>query len=93
MNVKIVQAWVAGKSNECLACRTLKKETRRVLDELELKDVPIELCESQEEFDSYGIIVTPMLIVSGKVKSMGKVPTLSRVRFMIEEELTAETTT
>jgi len=92
MTVKIVQSWVAGKANVCLACRTLKERAREVLDKMGLSDTSIELCENQDEFDEYGVIVTPMLLINGKVKSMGKVPTTGRLKQMIEEETTpAET--
>ncbi|MBL7130010.1 MAG: thioredoxin family protein [Candidatus Omnitrophica bacterium] len=91
MEIKVVGRWVNGTMKECLACQTLRKRLKEALEELSL-DIQIKNCESEEEYLSYGVIFTPLLVINGKVKLMGKVPTKNRIKEIIERQLNAENT-
>lgn len=86
MEIKIVGRWIDGKMKECLACQTLRKRLEEALHELDLA-VPIKTCESEQEYLSYGLILTPLLVINGEIKIMGKVPTKNRIKEIISAEL------
>ena len=73
MTIKIISRWEDGKPTACHACVELKKLTRLALDELGLKNINIEESLSEEEYESYGVAATPILIINGKIKTSGKV--------------------
>jgi protein-disulfide isomerase len=85
MEIKIVGRWIDGAMKECLACQTLRKRTVEALKELGL-DIQIKNCESEKEYLSYGVILTPLLVINGKIKIMGKVPTKNRIKEIIKGE-------
>ncbi len=85
MEIKIVGRWIDGAMKDCLACQTLRKRIEEALKELRL-DIKIKNCESEQEFLSYGVVLTPLLVINGKVKIMGKVPTKNRLKEIINAE-------
>ncbi len=86
MQVKILGRRCAiGES--CPECEELRARLERVLTELGLGDVPVQNPRDLEEFLSYGVTVTPALMVNGEIKSAGRVPREAVLRRMIEEEL------
>lgn len=86
MEIRIVGRWINGAMKECLACQTLRKRVTEALKELGA-DFPIKNCESEEEYLSYGVIVPPLLVINGKIKIMGKIPTKNRIIEIIKGEL------
>ncbi len=56
----------------CAKCRTLEENTRKAADSL---GIPYQLEKVSEiaEIVKRGVMMTPALIMDGKVKSMGKV--------------------
>ncbi len=88
MEIKIVGRWVDDRMKECLACQTLRKRIYEALKELGL-DLNVKNCESEKEYLSYGVILTPLLVINGKVKIMGKVPTKNRIKEIVKGELNA----
>lgn len=88
MEIKIVGKWENGAMKECLACRTLRSRIREALKELKL-DLEIKSCASEKEYLSYGVIITPLLVINNRIKIMGKVPTKNRIKEIIQGELNA----
>lgn len=87
MKVKIVGRWENGKPATCRACLELRKLTRLALDELGLRDINIEECASEEEYKSYGVVATPLLIISGKIKLSGRVPPREMLKEFLKYEI------
>ena len=67
----------------CRNCVTLEARTREALDELGL-DADIEKVTDPAAIVGYGILTTPGLVVDGDVVLAGKVPTVRRLRAMLE---------
>jgi len=86
MEIRLVGRWVNGAMKDCLACQTLRKRVVEALKELGI-DTPIKNCESEEEYLSYGVILTPLLVINSKIKIMGKVPTKNRIKEIIKGEM------
>jgi len=70
----------------CPKCQALKEATRKALSELGL-EAEIEEVKEVEKIMEYPIMFTPALVVNGKVKVSGKVPTAKEVKKYLEEEL------
>jgi small redox-active disulfide protein 2 len=66
----------------CPRCETLAKITRQAADEL---GIPYELEKLTDikQFASYGVMMTPGLVVDGKLKVQGKVPSLDEIKTML----------
>ena len=57
----------------CAKCNTLEAAVRRVADQLGL-DYELTHVKEIAKFAAYGVMITPALVVDGKVKVTGKVP-------------------
>lgn len=90
MKIKIVGRWQEGKPLRCDACLELERLSWLALNELKIENISIEQCVSQEEYNSYGVIATPVLIVNGKVKMSGKVPPKEMLKEFFKFELEKE---
>jgi len=86
MQVKVISRWKDGKPLTCPSCLELKKLLRSALDDLGLKNVSIEESATEEEYKSYGVIATPILVINGKVKLAGKVAPLEMLKELLKYE-------
>lgn len=66
----------------CINCRTLEKNTREALKELNI-EANIEDVTDFKEIAKYGIMRTPGLVVDGKVLSYGRVPDKDEIKNML----------
>ena len=89
MKVKILGRRCA-LGEDCAECRELRERVERVLADLGLEDVVVEYPKDLEEFLSYGVIVTPALLVNEKIKVSGRVPREAVLRRLLEEEMGEE---
>jgi len=90
VRIKIVERWVNNRPLKCDACLELERLLRIVLDELGLVNVDIQRCASEEEYNSYGVIATPVLIINDKIKMSGKVPPKEMLKEFLKFELEKE---
>lgn len=68
----------------CTNCIRLEKLVREVLEETKL-EATVEKLITFDDFARYGVMLTPALVVNGKVLSQGKVPTKhTLVRWLTE---------
>jgi small redox-active disulfide protein 2 len=68
----------------CPKCHDTFGKVRAVLDELKLEAELIKVTDVFEIIDK-GVAVTPALIVDGKVKFQGKVPSIKEIRNLLLE--------
>lgn len=90
MKIKIIGRWQEGRPLRCDACMELERLIRVALDELKVKDVCLEQCVSEEEYLSFGVVATPLLVINGAVKIAGKVPPKEMLKEFIRFELGKE---
>ena len=69
----------------CPKCHDTFEKVRTVLDELKLEAELVEITDVFEIIDK-GISVTPALIVDGKVRFQGKVPSAAEIRNLLLEQ-------
>lgn len=69
----------------CPKCHALEKTVREVLAETGI-DAEINKITGIKEIAAHGIMLTPGLIINGKIKSTGKVLSKSEVQKFIKQE-------
>lgn len=74
----------------CRNCELLEQIVRNVCAELNIS-ANIEKITDRNKFLDYGVMMTPGLVINGKLVSSGKIPTKSTVAHWIEEIAKAET--
>ena len=63
----------------CAKCHQLEENTKKAVAELGL-DASIEKVENIKDIMKYGVMKTPALVVDGKVKVMGRVPSPEEIK-------------
>lgn len=66
----------------CPKCHKLEEETRLAADEMEL-ECTIEKVTELQDIMSYGVMITPALVVDGSVKAVGKVPAREEIKRLL----------
>lgn len=66
----------------CAKCRKLEEETRKAAGEIGL-DCQIDKIEDIQKIMAYGVVMTPALVVDGKVAVTGKVPSIDELKKLI----------
>lgn len=66
----------------CPRCETLADLTRQAADQLGI-DYEFEKLTDIKQFSSYGVMMTPGLVVDGELKVQGKVPSLDEIKSML----------
>jgi small redox-active disulfide protein 2 len=68
----------------CAKCRAVEKEVKEVLAELGI-DAEVEEVRDMARIMEHKVMITPGLVINGKVVSSGHVPSKKDIRRMIEE--------
>ena len=71
----------------CPACDKLAKLTEAVVADLALPDVQVKRVKGLDEIVAYGPMLTPALIIEGKLVSSGIVPSKRRLAKMVQTAL------
>lgn len=66
----------------CPKCHKLEEETRQAAAEMGL-DCNIEKVSELNDIMSYGVMMTPALVVDGEVKVVGKVPAREDIKKLL----------
>ena len=66
----------------CSKCRKLEEETKQAASEMGL-DFDIEKVTDLKDIMSYGVMMTPALVVNGEVKLTGKVPAREDIKKLL----------
>uniref|UniRef100_A0A7C2EJ92 Thioredoxin family protein n=1 Tax=Ammonifex degensii TaxID=42838 RepID=A0A7C2EJ92_9THEO len=68
----------------CPRCRALEEEVRKAVAELGLP-VKVEKVADVGEIINYGVMLTPALVVDGRVVSSGRVPSREEIKKWLAE--------
>ena len=66
----------------CPKCQTLMRNAEQAISELGL-ECDLEKVTDIMEITSYGVMMTPALVVDGEVKLVGKVPSAAELKQML----------
>ncbi len=67
----------------CPKCVQLMKQTEQAIQELGLA-CSVEKVTDIQQITSYGVMMTPALVVDGQVKVTGKIPALDDLKKMLD---------
>jgi small redox-active disulfide protein 2 len=73
----------------CAKCQSLEKTVKEVVAALNL-DIKVEEIKDMKKIMQYPILMTPGLVINGKVVMSGKVPSKAEVERLIMNALEAE---
>jgi small redox-active disulfide protein 2 len=68
----------------CLKCNNLAEAAESVAKELEL-DFTLEKVTDINQISSFGVVMTPALVVDGDIKCVGKVPSKDELKNILSE--------
>jgi len=74
----------------CRYCELVEQIVRSVCAELNIP-ANIEKITDRNKFLEYGVLLTPGLVINGRLVSSGKIPTKSTVKHWLEEAFKIET--
>ncbi len=66
----------------CAKCKTLEKVTKEAVAELNI-DASVEKIEDIQKIIEYGVMITPALVIDGKVIVKGRVPKMSELKELL----------
>ncbi len=69
----------------CSRCEEVLKRTFNALAELDMA-ADVQKIKDIKEISSYGVFSTPGLVINGKVKSQGRIPSVIEIKTWIQEE-------
>jgi small redox-active disulfide protein 2 len=69
----------------CPRCDEVEKRTMNVLAELHVA-ADVQKVKDIKEIAKYGVLGTPGLVINGKIKSSGRIPSLEEIKSWIQEE-------
>jgi small redox-active disulfide protein 2 len=69
----------------CANCRKLEQDVNTALTELAIEAEVVKVTDLNK-VSSYGVLMTPGLVINGKVYSSGKLPVMATLKKWIEEE-------
>ncbi|MBK1828924.1 thioredoxin family protein [Haloferula rosea] len=67
----------------CAKCHKLTDATTQAADELGI-EYQVEKVTDMMRFADFGVMITPALVVDGKVRTTGKVPTIDELKTMLQ---------
>jgi len=69
----------------CANCRKLEQDVNAALTELGIEAEVVKVTDLRE-ISSYAVLITPGLVINGKVYSSGKIPLMATLKKWIKEE-------
>lgn len=67
----------------CPKCKQLEANAKKAVDELKV-NAEIKKVTDISEIVNYGVMSTPALVVNGKIKSYGRIPTVEEIRVWLK---------
>ncbi len=69
----------------CTRCHQLEEQVREALRELNI-EAEVDKVSDLDKISSHGVLMTPGLVINGKVYSSGKLPAMATLKKWLEEE-------
>ena len=75
------------ESNFCPKCAAVKERVEKVASDMGVEVRLLDPIDDADRIVELGILTSPAVVVNGKVKFAGVIPTEEKIRQAIEEEL------
>ena len=69
----------------CPRCEEVKKRTLNALTQMNIS-ADVQKVKDVNEIAKFGILGTPGLVINGKIKSSGRIPSLEEIKTWIQQE-------
>ena len=69
----------------CANCRRVYANARKAIAELGVDDVALEKVENIDEIISFGVLMTPAVVIDGVVKASGRIPSTEELKQWLQE--------
>ena len=69
----------------CPRCNEVEKRTMNALSELNVA-ADVQKVKDINEIAKYGVLGTPGLVINGKIKSSGRIPSLEEIKTWVQQE-------
>jgi small redox-active disulfide protein 2 len=68
----------------CANCRRVYANAKKAIEELGV-DVALEKVENIDEIISFGVLMTPAVVIDGVVKASGRIPSTEELKQWLQE--------
>ena len=68
----------------CPRCRKLEANTRKAIEELGIA-AEVEKVQDIKEITKFGVMMTPALVIDGKVKCSGEIASVEKIKKWLQE--------
>ena len=68
----------------CPRCRKLEANTRKAIEELGIA-AEVEKVQDIKEITKFGVMMTPALVIDGKVKCSGEIASVEKIKKWVQE--------
>ena len=68
----------------CANCRRVYANAKKAVEELGV-DVELEKVEDIDTIISFGVFMTPAVVINGKIKSSGRIPSTEELKKWLQE--------
>jgi small redox-active disulfide protein 2 len=69
----------------CPACQLLESQTKKAVEELELKNVKVEHIYDIEKIIEMGVMMTPALAIDDEIVIAGKIPEVEEIKEVLKK--------
>jgi small redox-active disulfide protein 2 len=69
----------------CANCRRVYANAKKAIEELGVDDVALEKVEDIDEIISFGVLMTPAVVIDGVVKVSGRIPSTEELKQWLQE--------
>jgi protein-disulfide isomerase len=83
----MIEVKVFGTTPPCARCKEVTRRANKIAGKYAGNISVAHYDALSEEGSKYGIMMTPTLVINGKVVSVGKVPTEQEIEEMLKEEM------
>ena len=70
----------------CPKCKEVEKRTMNILAEMNI-GADVQKVSDIKKIAEYGVMGTPGLVINGKVKAQGRIPSMDDIKKWVQEEM------
>ena len=68
----------------CFKCKKVYENVKKALEETGV-DADVEKIEDMNKIINYGVMITPALVIDGKIKASGRIPNHEEIKIWLQE--------
>jgi len=68
----------------CPKCRKLEANAKKAIEKLNI-DAEVEKVQNIKEISKFGVMITPALVIDGKIKCSGQIASVDKIKTWLQE--------